>query len=188
VDLGHFSRPLPRPEPFAGIDRPIALYVGALRDWFDWGLLRRVCELAPDIEFVIVSPDPPHPKCEALGNFTYLPGVPYEKIPAYYQHASVGVIPFKDSALVGPVNPIKLVECLASGTPVVATEWEELKNNRAPVELARGPENFHAAIGRAIENGMPPSAKSFVAGRSWESNVDRLLERIAEIRSPNSND
>jgi glycosyltransferase involved in cell wall biosynthesis len=138
VDVEHFSRPRPRPAAYADTDGPIVVYVGALRDWFDWDLLRDALRAAPRFHAFVISPDAPRADLLGEPRFTYIPGVPYEEVPAYYQHATVTVIPFRDSPLVAPVNPIKMYESLAAGTPVAANSWAELRELGAPVIQAEG--------------------------------------------------
>lgn len=185
VDVGHFSRPRPRPAPYLGFDSPIAVYVGALRAWFDWELLGETMRRLPDVRFVLVSPDAPPADFRQSPNGTWIPGVPYEEVPAYYQHADVMIIPFIDSPLVAPVNPIKMFESLAAGTPVVAREWAELKKLEAPIRLARGPEEMAAAVRAGIGSaGRDHDAWApFLARYSWDANLDRLLDRIATCRA-----
>lgn len=177
------SAPRPKPSEYRGIEKPIAVYVGALREWFDWDLLAQVAGRTPDVQYFIISPDSPRHDLLALGNLSYRPGVAYEELPAYYQHAAVGMIPFADSPLVSAVNPIKMFECLAAGTSVVATDWAELRDLKAPIRLARGPEAFARAIEAAVERNDPTDASRFLAGHSWEANLEVLLARIAEVKT-----
>lgn len=183
VDVEHFQRPRPRPAAYAGISSPIAVYIGALRAWFDWELLLRTLRLSRGVHFVLISPDAPRADLLQEPNFSYLPGIPYEEVPAYYQHASVTIIPFENSPLVAPVNPIKMFESLAAGTPVVAREWDELRRLEAPIRLATNPGSMAAAIERAIaaKAGEAGAGAEFLARYSWSANLDRLLERIQAV-------
>lgn len=188
VDIGHFAQPRPRPAAYEAIRSPIAVYVGALRDWFDWDLLREVVRRLRDVHFVVISPDSPREELLGEPNFIHLPGVPYEEVPAYYQHAAVTMIPFADSPLIAPVNPIKMYESLAAGTPVVTSEWAELKKLRAPVRQGGNPESLASAIREAIgaDASEKASYETFVTEYSWDANLDRLLERIDAIRARKS--
>ena len=182
VDVEHFEKPQPRPEAYSGIESPIALYVGALRSWFDWDLFEKVAKARPGVQFVLLSPHEPDPIARDLPNCTWIPGVPYEQVPAYYQHAAVGLIPFKDSPLVRAVSPIKMFECLAAGTPVVATDWAELRDLKAPIALARGADEFAKAVLAALGQSADSRYRPFLADHSWDANVDALLERIERAR------
>lgn len=184
VDIEHFSRPRPRPAAFAEIQTPIVVYIGALRVGFDWDLVRGAMRKLPDVQFVLISPDRPREDVRSEPNCSYIPGVPYEEVPAYYQHADVTIIPFIDSPLAAPVNPIKMFESLAAGTPVVTSGWAELDKLGAPVRQAGDPENMAAAFRDAISVGPPPpqSYADFLKEYSWEGNLDRLLERIEAVR------
>lgn len=185
VDVEHFEAARPKPEIYERIDKPIAVYVGALRDWLDWELVERASRELADVHFVIVSPDRPREFVLERANCTYVPGVVYEDVPAYYQHAAVGIIPFRDTPLVAPVNPIKLFECLAAGTPVVAVAWEELRKMQAPIGLAADAEGFIEGIRKAVREGCPSAdeVREFLAGHSWQANLEELLRRIEEVRA-----
>jgi len=186
VDLEHFARPHPRPSAFGPPGRPIVLYVGALRAWFDGELLRATMRALPKAAFFVVSPDRPPAEIAAEPNFHHVPGVDYEALPGYYQHALVTIIPFRDAPLVAPVNPIKLFESLAAGTPVVAVAWRELKEIHAPIGLAGGAEDFIAAVAEAVDRPKRVEAGEFLRGYSWEANVEALLERIGAIQKARS--
>lgn len=183
VDIDHFSRPRPRPAAFEAMGRPIVVYIGALREGFDWELIRETAELMPEAHFVMISPDRPREDFRNAPRFTYIPGVPYEDVPAYYQHADATIIPFADLPLVAPVNPIKMFESLAAGTPVVTSGWSELRKLGAPVRQSRDAPGFAAALREAIDAGSSakPSYTDFLSQYSWEGNLDRMLERIHEI-------
>lgn len=186
VDVSHFEAERPRPPEYEGIEGPIAVYVGALREWFDWDLLRHSAEACPEVHFFAVSPDRPREDVLSLANFTHIPGVAYEDVPAYYQHATLSIIPFADTPLVAPVNPIKMFESLAAGTPVVAVSWAELRKMKAPIALAGDPEEFVAAI-RGVVAGErtweSPEWTEFLKKHSWAGNLDVLLARIEAVRS-----
>ncbi len=186
VDVEHFSAPRPKPAAYSAVQSPIAVYVGALRAWFDWDLLHRAVEVLRDVHFFVISPDAPRLDMARLPNFTHLPGIPYEEIPPYYQNATVGIIPFQNSPLVSGVNPIKMFECLAAGTPVVASDWPELRTMNAPISLAQNADEFIGEIKRSVSTAKPSSEsyKEFLSSHSWDANLDVLLARIGLNLSP----
>ena len=162
--------------------------------------------MCPGVQFVIVSPDAPPEAAPRETNVAYLPGGLYEDVPAFYQHAAVGIIPFALSRLTAPVNPIKMYECLAAGTPVVASNWGELRRLDAPVSLAETPEDFARCIRDAVaddsrdddrddrradgrDDGLADGVEAdeaigkFLARHSWDGNLDELLRRIDQVRA-----
>ncbi len=184
VDIEHFSLPRPRPAAYEALRRPLAVYIGAVRAWFDWDLLGATARLLPEVQFVIISPDTPRADLMAEHNFIHIPGVSYEDVPAYYQHADVTIIPFVNSEAVAPVNPIKMFESLAAGTPVVCRNWEELRKLAPPISLADNAEAMAAAIRKEIGSNSVegPGASDFLRQYSWEGNLQALLRRVEEIR------
>jgi len=77
---------------------------------------------------------------------------PWSAIPAYLQHATVGMIPFDVAShpeLIHHVNPLKLYEYMASGLPVVSMKWEELIRLKTPALLASSKEEFIALLKKA---------------------------------------
>lgn len=179
ADQAHFAAPQPRPAAYARISKPIVVYVGSLYGRFDWDLLQQVVRRAPELHFFLISPNAPQRDISDWANLSYIAGVPYAQTPAYYQHAAVSIIPFRRNELVDAVNPLKLHESLAAGTPVVATDWDELRRMQAPVALASGAEDFTQALRNAANAGPPAAAQAFLARHTWESNVEALLARIA---------
>lgn len=170
-----------RPDEYSGIERPIAVYVGALRGWFDWEMLIEAARRLPEVEFVLISPDRPREDYSALRNARWIPGVDYERLPAYLRHASVGLVPFVDSPLVAPVNPMKMYEYLAAGLPVVCGDWAELRRIGAPVRRARTAAEFASGVKQAIREGPLRDRDKFLAAHSWEAEVDDLLARIGQL-------
>ena len=80
------------------------------------------------------------------------------------------------------VSPIKMFECLAAGTPMVATDWAELRDLKAPIALARGADEFAKAVLAALSQSAGSRYRPFLANHSWDANVDALLERIERER------
>ena len=88
-----------------------------MAEWFDTALLAATARALPQVSFVIIGPG--STRLTELADFrnVYLLGTrPYAVIPAYYQHAAVGLIPFTragHAAFVDSINPLKLYEYTA---------------------------------------------------------------------------
>lgn len=184
VDFDHFAaRGSDRPAAYATVEGPIAVYVGAIAEWFDFKLIDQVARLLGDVTIVLIGPGK-----LARRHFASTPNVrilgpkPYHDLPAYLHHANVGLIPFDTSGhkeLVDHVQPIKLLEYFAAGLPVVATSWPELRSLKSPAALAATPSDFAAQIRRAIDDPPDPrTLQMFARERSWSKTVGLLIEKI----------
>jgi glycosyltransferase involved in cell wall biosynthesis len=184
VSMARFERPcLDRPIDLQGVPDPIALYVGSIDRWFDFELVRYAAVQLPSISFVLIGPSRLVPDDIArLGNVHVLGRRAHDVIPAYLQHASVGLIPFDvhgHAALVDAINPIKLYEYLAAGLPTVSVSWEELRRINPPAALTKTPDEFVAAIARSIE--QPPDRQElqrFARQFDWSMVYARLRRFI----------
>ncbi|HEY5252071.1 MAG TPA: glycosyltransferase [Acidimicrobiales bacterium] len=160
VDVERFRTPTTRPDDLP--PAPVALYVGTLHeDRLDVDLCCQLAVALPEVQLVLLGPNSLAPEySEALGSLAnvHLPGArPYDRIPAYLQHADVIVIPHKVTPFTESLDPIKAYECLAAGRITVATAVAGFRDLGPPVVVA-GPETFVAEVRRALA--APPGATS----------------------------
>lgn len=179
-----FARRQSLPAAHRGLRRPIAIYVGALDDWFDAALLREVARLRPEVTFVVVGPE--GAGAARLGhakNLVRLGALPFEDVVGLLQHADVGLIPFdvrRHGRLIDAVHPLKLYEYMAAGLPVVSVRWAELMHVRPPVVLVdQEASAFAAGIDRALRDGVPAAAyRRFLSGASWSERLRPLFRYL----------
>lgn len=125
VDAEHFARPQPRPADLPA--SPVAVYVGTLHDErIDAGLVVEAAQELPELHLVLVGPDSlsadSRERLTACPNVLLLGPRPYASVPGYLQHADVLLVPHRVTPFTESLDPIKAYECLAVGTPTVATE------------------------------------------------------------------
>jgi len=183
VDVDHFAARRAEPATYAPIPRPRAVYVGALAEWFDFDLVASAARQRPNISFVMIGPSElAHRRLPGLPNLHVVGSRPWDLLPAYLQHADVGLIPFdirNHRELVNGINPLKLYEYAACGLPVVSVTWPELQKLNAPIELAGEADDFVGALDRVLAT--PPRAdelKVFAAHHDWGAMLDRLLSTL----------
>jgi len=174
VDLKHFKKRCPSPQEYQYFTGPIALYVGAIHDWFDYDLLNTAARALPHVNFVIIGSGTTQ-KLQHQPNIHLLGTRSWNEIPAYMQHANVGLIPFDVEGypeLIHRVNPLKLYEYMASGLPVVSRKWEELTRLGSPALLASSKEEFVTFIEKAV-----PSEKfqAFAEKHDWKERIDQII-------------
>ncbi len=182
VDYEHFARPRPRPPEYTSIPRPRAVYVGLIEMWVDLELVAYCARSLPRFSFVLIGPiRVPTNVVRNLPNVYLLGPRPYEEIPAYLQHADVGLVPFRLSRLTAAVRPVKLYEYMAAGLPVVATRNPAIEAENPPIFMADTYEEFAQALERALEERNAEVLREFVKGRSWERSFMNLLNAIKQV-------
>src|SRR5207248_8106042 len=107
---------------FPAVSRPIVGYVGSLREATDLGLLARVADRAPDLQFVLVGPRfVDVSQLEARPNVSLLEALPHDDAMHYMVRFDIGMLPYSINDFTAAIMPVKLKEYLAAGLPVVAT-------------------------------------------------------------------
>lgn len=181
VNYRHFAEGSKlRPPEYECIKRPIALYVGAMAEWFDFDLITDAAQKLPDISFVLIGPDGlAKQRLKKLPNVHMLGARKYTDLPAYMHNADVGLIPFdmeNYANLVNSVNPLKLYEYMACGLPVVAVEWKELTMLKSPAVLCRTPDDFATAIVKVCAQGTAYREiyQAYAYQHDWRTQVEAL--------------
>jgi glycosyltransferase involved in cell wall biosynthesis len=171
------------PAEYKVLPRPIAVYVGSLQAWFDYDLVAYAAQALPQMSFVLIGPDSmARARLKSLPNLHLLGPRPYSVLPPYLHHADVGIIPFDVAnypELVHSVHPLKLYEYMACGLPVVAVEWDELKNLQTPAELCRSHDDFVAALTRlAVSPADRERYVAYAAKEDWSARIKTILTEM----------
>lgn len=180
VDADHFGAAHDRPAEYASISKPIILYVGSLDQRFDLGLLTEVAHRHPDLQFVIVGPGGKSRIPEDHPNILALGPKPYEQVPAYMQHADIGILPLTLTGANHARSPMKIYEYGLCGLPVVSTPLRELQNRKEKfITFAKDPTAFGQQISHGLENRKTLSkiAKRNSQEHSWRSITTELLSK-----------
>ena len=107
--------------------------------------------------------------------------MPYEDVPATMAAMDVLMMPWHRSEWIEACNPIKLKEYLATGRPVVSTDFPELRHYEGLVAVANEPERFAAAIRQAVEQSDPAlveRGRERIADATWTSRAAAALEEL----------
>ena len=181
VDFEHFvDYKKDLPQEFKSIPKPIAIYVGAIEEWFGVDFLYDVAKKCKDVSFVIVgNPNINILKLQNLKNIYFLGKKSYEDIPNYVNNSDVGIIIFNTNhPVVKTVNPIKLYEYFACGLPVVATKWDELEKLNTPAYLANNTDEFSSYIYKSIKEGKNKNYIDFAKKNSWDERFKEIIKII----------
>lgn len=172
------------PPDLRGIPPPRVVFVGTLREWFDYQLVADLARRMPDFSFVIIGPGPSiHRRFPKLANLHIMGPRYFESLPGYLQHSDVGLIPFDRGGypdLVDHVNPLKMYEYMAAGLPVVSTDFRAMRGLDSPAVLCSSAEDFEEAIRKAAGNeALRAASLGYAASASWSVRFDDLIEAIA---------
>ncbi|MBS0242731.1 MAG: glycosyltransferase [Proteobacteria bacterium] len=169
------------PADVADIPRPRVGFVGGIdAHTFDPELFLDTAKRLPDVSFLMVGGvSLPTGWC-TLPNVHFLGRKPYDEVAAYMAASNVLIMPWNQSEWIRACNPIKLKEYLATGRPVVTTDFPALDGWRDLVQVAEGPDAFSDAIRRALRTELDHRA---VLGRlaleTWGAKAE-LLRRAIE--------
>jgi len=177
-EFERFSKPAPLPDIYRSIPEPRAVYLGSKSSWFDWELLSGTARLLPEVSFCILG----HGSVPSNlpDNVHDLGSRPHDMVPGFMQHASVGLIPYRNLPRIRRVTrPLKYYEYLASGLPIVSTPHGHLKDMAPHARFGADAPSFARAIREALAAGPPDREElaAAVASYSW----DRIQARFQAI-------
>jgi glycosyltransferase involved in cell wall biosynthesis len=173
VDLAAFAG---APEPFDGLpSEPFAVYVGAVESRVDVDLLDAVA--AAGLPVVVAGPAS-GATAERLrtGPLHWLGPVPTDRVPDLLRHAAVGLVPHHVGPLTASMDPMKVLEYLAAGLPVVSTPVA-LPADVAPLVTVVEPAGFAAAAVDGARRGRGKPDETALTGRDWTTVAATLLDR-----------
>ncbi len=172
------------PASLSALPRPVAGYVGNLRDRFDWSLLRDTALLLPQITFVIVgggARDSNLSMVEGIPNIYFTGVVPYDRVQACIRSFDVALVLHTRDALTDSMNPLKIYNYFAARRPIVSTEVDNIDLGIRPfIRFAATPADFAAAISASVGAELPLNAtyETVLGSISWESRIAHILRVI----------
>jgi glycosyltransferase involved in cell wall biosynthesis len=186
VNFDHFAEPRAEPPDLAGIPRPRIGFAGSLSTQCDVDLLVRLATAFPDASLVLVGPvglDRAELDRLHLPNVHILGVRSYEDLPAYVQHFDVGIIPYVLSAWTVAVDPLKLLEYLAAGLPVVTTAIPEAAKYAETVAVAADSDAFVTAVREALSSNRESARRrgqALAREHTWERRARTFLAMVAK--------
>jgi teichuronic acid biosynthesis glycosyltransferase TuaH len=174
--------------PSVGLDPPTAVLVGQLNERVDPALLEAVADRG--ISLLIVGPAVDgHAdwlnRLTSRPNVRWVGGQPFDALPGFLSRASVGLVPYADTAFNRGSFPLKALEYLAAGLPVASTDlpfarW--LGADRDLIRIADAPQDFAEAVASLASLPVTPASgetrRAFAREHSYDRRARELLDAI----------
>lgn len=177
VDVERFAAASAADPILASVPGPRIGFFGALDHWLDLELIANVAKARPDWHFPIVGPTRiPLDMWDGIPNIHILGAVPYASIPGVAFGLDIGLLPFEVNDFTKAINPLKLREYFAAGTPAISTSLPEVAPYQPLVQMADTVEETIAAIEAMLA--APPTREALlaaVAAESWEARANDVL-------------
>jgi len=187
VDWSRFvasPRP-PDPPELAQIPRPRIGYVGALNEKVDFQLILELARRRRGWQFVIAGPVrnllpgdeevlEEFKKCQ---NIHLIGAVPQHRIPEILLNLDVGLVCYRTLAWTLAGYPLKMLEYLACGLPVVASNLPAVRDFGETIAIAESVDDWEHALSAAVSGkgkGSPALRLAVAKGNSWDMRVARL--------------
>jgi teichuronic acid biosynthesis glycosyltransferase TuaH len=187
------------PETFAGVEDatpapgvalapPVAVLIGQFNDRVEPTLLEAVADRG--ISLLLVGPAGADAawlhRLDERPNVTWVGPQPFDALPGYLAHASVGLVPYTHSAFNRASFPLKTLEYLSAGLPAVstglpATLWLD-PGDPELIAIAEGPEAYADAVEAALALPLTPERRelrrAFARAHSYERRAADFLATI----------
>jgi hypothetical protein len=181
------------PQILAGIPKPRILVAGHISERIDWDGILDAARARPEWAWIFVGPADPglgkkiaalcrYPAAAGRARFPRIyayPPVPVSEVPALIAHSDVCAVPYRLNPFTLASSPLKGIEYLAMGAPVLSTcipslqrygqaiQWVEAGNGKSYAEA------LDRLVGEKADPAGIPERRAAVAGDSWAT---RLME------------
>jgi glycosyltransferase involved in cell wall biosynthesis len=213
VEVDHFIKAnnydLALPDDIRDIKKrgPVIGYFGALNERIDANLLIRIAELIPDASIFLIgpifadfglsdfedkwasvlpTPDSPGFGLKKMPSNIHIAGIRnYRDLPAYLKAFDVCLLPYVLSDATYDIHPVKGLEYLASGRPVVSTPLPDVVAfYEGIIDVADTGTAFAEKVLWHLNN--PDQQKAyerieFARPKTWDNMADRMRRKILSV-------
>lgn len=186
VNFEHFSAARPLPHDIEHLPRPWIGFAGGVGPAVDPEIIHGLAREFPHGSIILVGPEQDGLARLAGSNIHRMGSRPYAVLPAYVQAFDVGIIPYVRNPWTEAVDPLKLLEYLAAGIPVVTTDLPEIRKYADSVQIAADVRTFVAAVRAALTEDSESSrrARQAVAlQNTWSARADEFRRVMDEVLS-----
>ncbi len=177
---------------------PVVGFVGHIGERIDFALLDAVAERGCSL--LLVGPRHPRLAADALTSLLTRPNVQwvgardFEALPAYLAGVDVGIVPYLDTPFNRASFPLKSLEYLAAGLPVVSTDLPAARwlDTDLITIVPSTPYQFADAVERALARPSTPAAvdrrRAFASHHSWSARAKEFARVVGVTVPPEPHD
>jgi len=178
VDVHHFSigRNVRAQRKRGGI-KSVAevIFFGAIDERIDHDIFNAVIRARPRLRFLCIGPQTSSKDRLAFApNLRRCPPVPFSELPQLLGQCEVAFMPYVQSYLGQRLAPLKALEALTAGLPVVGTDIPELRTLPGGAILGKTLNDFISGLDQTLRGGLPLPSLEDLAAHSWENRAERL--------------
>lgn len=171
--------------PLIRFPRSIA-FIGNFRDWIDQELLTSLIEFRRDILFAFVGTCDPNMQTyrdmllDKYSNTIFYGKVSKDRMPLLYQQFDGVIIPYRNNEFIKATRPIKIVESIISGVPVITVPMDGYKECEY-IRFAQSMEEFSSQIDYIMSHPIDKNSetyKNFVYDNTWSNKAKIILSTL----------
>ena len=161
-------------------DKRVYGYVGMIDHWFDLDTVRIIVEADRNNYIELVGPNNipefVHPRVKYTGL------VESDRVMSMIDNFDVCLYPFKNSALLDTINPVKIYEYLSMNKPIIAVDSKETRQFGNRLHLYSNEETLYQLVQTALPRPFISDIDRvhFVGENCWEkrgNDILRIIER-----------
>jgi teichuronic acid biosynthesis glycosyltransferase TuaH len=184
---------VPQQVASATMPMPAAVLLGQLNERLDISLLEAVRDAGTPL--VVVGPRTDRvaetgvalDRLLASDGVTWRGALPSAELPGELARMGVGLTPYADTPFNRASFPLKTLEYLASGLPVVSTDLPSVRwLNTDLIDIATGPADFAVKVREALEGPLNPLERerriAFARTHSWQARAEQVLTLVDKTR------
>ena len=181
IDPDVWAPARPEPDDLADLPRPIVAYAGTINDRLDADAVEQIATAVSGGTVLLAGPlghSHPLERLSRLPAVRYAGVLPQAQLAAVLQHVDACVMPHRRTALTEAMCPLKLVNYLAAGQPVVTTDLPTTRGYGDRVIGVPPGGDWAAALRLALAKGRADESArvSFVAANSWRGRHRALID------------
>jgi glycosyltransferase involved in cell wall biosynthesis len=196
ADYHHFSKSrdesLAVPDDIAGLPSPRMGFIGYINHLIDFELIAKLAKNFPESSLIMiggvqsiskVSDDLLYNATLQISNVHYRGFKKYETLPAYLKGFDICLMPFRLNDWMKHSAPNKTYQYLASGKPIVSTDFTEIRRYADIVRVGKSHDEFIKLVGEAIserDGQLVQKRLTTAMENSTENRAKKLFELISK--------